>query len=74
MNTKKNKNRAIQSNNSSGHTGVTWCKRSERWVATIQTDSRLLYLGKFKREDLGKAVAARKAAEVKFGYGEAHGK
>jgi hypothetical protein len=71
---KLHKNRAIQSNNKSGHTGITWCKRSDRWVATIQTEGRLKYLGKFKEEDLAMAVAAREIAEKCYGYGKEHGK
>lgn len=59
-----NQNRATQSNNKSGHTGVSWCKRSLRWVVRIKTDEKYKWIGSYnKKED---AIHARQEAEKKY--------
>lgn len=59
-------------NNTSGVTGVSWSAYHEKWAARIKTDYKLLHLGVFiNKED---AIAARKAAEVKHGFHENHGR
>jgi hypothetical protein len=65
------RNRSIQADNKSGVTGVSWHKKYGRWSAYIGHNGKLIYLGMFDRfED---AVAARKAAEVLYGYHQNHG-
>jgi len=56
--------------NTSGTTGVTWCKNSKRWRAQIKVNQEHMNLGLFKlKED---AVAVRKAAELKYGFHKNH--
>lgn len=53
-------NMLMQSNNTSGHRGVSWSKSAKRWVASIVLHQKLTYLGSFVAiED---ACAAYKAA------------
>lgn len=42
--------------------GVSWNENSQRWLANIRRDGRMIYLGSFIREE--DAIAARKAAEA----------
>ena len=58
--------------NTSGVMGVCWYKREKRWVARIGTGKKPKVLGYFTEfED---AVAARKAAEIEYGYHKNHGR
>lgn len=60
-------NRGKRSDNTSGYRGVHWLKPSSRWVATISVGGKRKFLTSTK--DLQKAIAVRKAAELKyFGY------
>lgn len=65
------KNRKMPSTNKSGVTGVCWATRRQRWVSTIRVAGRIKQLGVFS--DFDKAVAARKAAEMRYGYHTNHG-
>lgn len=60
-------NRGKGKNNTSGHVGVCWNKREEKWVAHIQVDRKVINLGYFT--DIQDAIAARKQAEIKY-FGE----
>ena len=51
----------LQANNTSGHAGVSWDKRRERWHVQITVEGIITYLGSFA--NLDDAVAARKAGE-----------
>lgn len=59
-------------NNSSGVIGVHWYRPYGKWQAQISVKNSRLHLGYF--ENFGEAVAARKAAEVKYGFHKNHGK
>lgn len=60
-------NICLKSNNSSGCTGVTWNKRSNKWHARITYNKQEIHLGFYTNfED---AVNARKKAEEKY-FGE----
>jgi len=60
-------NKRIQSNNTSGVTGVYWNRRRSKWHSRIQVFRKPINLGYYDRfED---AVAVRKAAEEKY-FGE----
>lgn len=65
------RNSSLSRRNTSGHAGVTWCRQTNKWMAQIHPDGRCVNLGKFHNfED---AVAARKAAEAKYGFHANHG-
>ena len=55
--------------NTSGHTGVYWHKKHQKWVAAIG-NGRALYdcLGYF--DNYEDAVKAREAADIKYNYAQ----
>lgn len=53
-------NRRVNENSKSGHAGVTWDSKREKWQVHITQDYRQVALGLF--EDLDAAVAARQEA------------
>ena len=66
------RNQKLRSSNTSGQMGVSWNVAAKAWVARINADGERKYLGKFA--DFGAAVAARKAAEARYGYDPTHGR
>jgi hypothetical protein len=62
--TQNNMNRSIQSNNTSGVTGIYWDKSKQRWCSEIMVNRKKIYLGVYK--DFNKAIQARKEAEEKY--------
>ena len=70
--TENMRNSSMSSLNTSGITGVSWRPSSKVWVAYITADRRRKHLGTFAA--LGDAIAARKAAEERFGFHPNHGK
>ena len=60
-------NKGVQTNNTSGTTGVFWDKSKNRWVALIQINRKQIYLGTFKEKE--DAIQARKQAEIDY-FGE----
>jgi len=67
-----NKNRSLQSNNTSGYPGVIWYKSRSKWYVTIKSNSKDNFLGYFTNKE--EAIAARKKAEKEFGFHENHGR
>ena len=66
------RNRSLPRNNKSGHQGVNKDSPTRKWRAFIYVDKKRIHLGMFtKKED---AIAARKAAEIKYGFHENHGR
>lgn len=65
------RNMGKRSDNTSGTTGVTFCKVLRKWKAYIKQQRKLIHLGCFT--DINDAIAARKAAEVFYGFSERHG-
>lgn len=58
--------------NTSGVTGVWWNHEKEKWASQISRNNKSERIGYFNNfED---AVAARKAAELKYGFHENHGR
>jgi len=57
-------NRKKGKNNTSGVTGVHWCKREKRYRSSIRCNGKLLHLGSFNKSDKDKAIAVRIAAET----------
>lgn len=66
-NSQNNMNKGLQSNNTSGVTGVTWRKDKHKWEAQIRLNRKNIHLGLFPNFD--DAVKARKQAEEKY-FGE----
>lgn len=66
------KNQKTASNNTSGALGVAWHKQRQKWCAVIISDNRRYWLGLF--DEKADAIAARKAAEQRFGFHENHGR
>lgn len=66
------RNKTKDHRNTSGITGVGWHAYHKKWQAKISVDGVRVYLGLFL--NLEDAVAARKAAEIKYGFHENHGK
>jgi len=67
-----NKNIGLGSNNKSGHIGINWSKKSNKWMARIMVDKKSIYLGCF--DDITDAVEIRKEAEKAYGFHPDHGK
>ena len=57
-----NKNK--QSNNTSGHIGVSWDRNAKKWKVQIRVNGKKKYLGLF--DDISIAIEKRKRAEKKF--------
>lgn len=66
------KNSSIRTDNSSGVVGVGWVKRLSKWRASIFADGEHKHLGMFVT--LEDAAAARKIAELEYGFHRNHGK
>lgn len=58
--------------NKTGCPGIWWDEKRRKYQAAIHVNRRKIYLGRF--EDLGEAIAARKAAEREIGFHENHGR
>ena len=69
--TENSRNVRKKSNNTSGVSGVHWHKRDKKWQAMIEVNYKTIHLGLFSNKD--EAVAARKAAELKYGFHPNHG-
>ena len=59
----------IRSDNTSGITGISWDKRSNKWCVRIMVKGENIYLGYFNKDDLDKAIQARLDGEKKY-FGE----
>lgn len=57
--------------NKSGYHGVIWDLNNNNWRARIGVEGKTLNLGSFT--DKQDAIAARKAAEVKYNFHSNHG-
>lgn len=67
------KNQKKRYTNTSGQTGVNFDKLNGKWLARIYNlEKKQINLGRF--DTFEEAVAARKAAEIKYGYHENHGR
>ena len=66
------RNRKMQSNNSSGYNGVSWCKIYSKWRSSIKINKKRQHLGYFA--DIKDAVSVRILAEKGQGFTERHGK
>jgi hypothetical protein len=56
----------VTKHSKSGHIGVHYCKRDDRWIATIQVNKKKSTVGRFRTME--EAIEARKIrAEQEFG-------
>lgn len=69
-NTGNSKNKTMRKINKSGATGVSFHKAAGKWRAFIKVNYKQVHLGLY--DDFDVAVAARKAAESKYGFHENH--
>lgn len=65
------KNSKRHRNNTSGYNGVRWHKALNKWHAQLQADYNKIHIGYF--ENLDDAIAARKAADLKYNFTHNHG-
>lgn len=65
------RNQTMRKTNKSGFNGVSWAKTKGKYVAQIRTNGKAVHLGQFS--DIKDAIAARQAANIKFGYHKNHG-
>lgn len=65
------KNQRLSPRNTSGVCGVLFHKETQKWRAEIKVNGRNRHLGLFKTID--EAAAARKAANVTYGFSARHG-
>lgn len=65
------KNVSMSKSNRSGVVGVSWCKRTSKWLASIRVDKREKFLGRHERKD--DAISARKVAETEYKFHKNHG-
>lgn len=65
------RNRRLSNNNLSGHNGVCFENRRQKWEAFIHTSGTRRFLGYFG--NLVDAVAARKSAEIQYAFHPKHG-
>lgn len=63
-------NRGKQKNNTSGFKGVTFCHRTDKWIAKIQCKSKNYYLGLYDTPERASSAYEKKADELfgEFNY------
>ncbi|WP_422383304.1 HNH endonuclease [Roseibium album] len=66
------RNQKRRNTNKSGQMGVCPTKDGEQWRAYITVKGKQIYLGHFRNKD--RAIAARKSAELKYGFHPNHGR
>ncbi len=66
------RNMRLRPNNASGFNGVQWDEKRGKWRSRIFAEGSEKHLGRF--ETIEEAVAARKAAEVKYKFHPNHGR
>jgi len=71
-NLENRRNQKLPKNNTSGTIGVTWNKLANKWFAKICVGDNNIHLG--MHSDKADAIAARKAAEIQYGFHANHGR
>lgn len=71
-NAENHKNQKRPRSNASGVVGVSFFRRVGGWQASIMVSGRTIHLGTFV--EFERAVAARKAAEIEYGFHPNHGR
>lgn len=67
-----NQNASRRTNNKTGVSGVYWSSPKSKWCACIRVKGHQTHVGYFKQ--FHEAVAARKAAELEYGFHRNHGR
>ena len=65
------KNSSRRSDNSSGFGGVDWHPQTKKWRARISVNNCRIHVGMFECKD--EAIAARKRANIEYGFTDRHG-
>lgn len=65
------KNRKLNSNNSSGNTGVGWYPSRCKWSSKVTANNKTIFLGYFSSKE--EAIAARLQANIDLGFHLNHG-
>jgi len=65
------RNKKMSKNNTSGFTGVTFCKSTNRWEAQVSISNKNIHLGFF--DDIDLAIKAREEANIKYDFHVNHG-
>lgn len=65
------RNQSLRSTNTSGVTGVYWCRKTMKWTGQITENRKHKSIGYY--DSIEDAVKARKALEAKLGYHRLHG-
>ena len=60
----QSRNQRLRKANKTGATGVRWCKKRKRFIATIRVPGKKIHLGCFKNID--NAILARQNGEKKY--------
>lgn len=69
--TENSRNMRLRRRNTSGHVGVCWHKKGNKWMAYIHLAGKFKSLGLFS--DISDAVAARNKASENYGFHKNHG-
>lgn len=65
------RNMKLRHDNVTGSTGIHVCSKTAKWISRIKVDGKQKHLGLFERKE--DAIAARKSAELEFGFHKNHG-
>lgn len=68
------RNTKLRNDNTTGYPGISFDTKNKSLVASIYTDEGYKYLGRFRPEEIDKAIAVRKEAEQKYEYHKNHGR
>jgi hypothetical protein len=71
-NTENCRNRALGNRNKSGHIGIFYNKKTNRWLARIGGTDKRVHLGCFENKE--DAIEARRIAEINYNYHPNHGR
>lgn len=65
-------NMGMPTHNTSGVVGVLWNKQNGKWKAQVKVSNKVMNLGSFETKE--EAIAAREAANERYGFHPNHGK
>jgi hypothetical protein len=71
-NAENSRNKSLCISNKSGHTGICYNKKTNKWKAAIGSNYKNVYLGSFENKE--DAIEARRIAEINYNYHPNHGR